>query len=1034
MLDTPTSTRTPVETSLLGDGCGSLVLRVCAGPQAGRVMRLSAGKCTIGSAPHCTLRLHGPGIEPVQCLVVNGRRQSIVRRWSAGVRLNDRAFDDCALEPGDRLTLGAVELQVLELPQQPTEPTRAARRLDHELAQCRERLTSLESRLELANRQGRRRLRAAITKLRKSQLRLSDLDARRALFTEEQRRLADEGRNLERRESEVQALLAETARRRESLAAEERTLTTQAERLREASVRWNRDRHTAEQDINARRIQLAAELDRVSDQRRHIDEEQVRLERQTDELRRREAKLADESKSLDARLAQLDNQREGLEQLERRLCERSEEARRRAEQTAERETALERREAEINRDRAAREAAWSAREAALVEREQAAEQRLAEIETLREKVQAEAVEVSRSSARAEGLTRDEARLRDTAAQLNADLRRLEEQRAALESQRAALEADRDRRETSWTDRRDDLARREAELQARIAAHDAVRSEWERTAEAKRREAAEHEAQLAARAEAVEQRHAEIERQTADVARRCELLKRNWTELCDRENRLERQTAEAAQRQAAGHSETAAASAEAETARRELAAVKDELQAVRVVTETAQLELTDARAELQRSRVVAETAQAELQTARNELTANEGRLQKHAAESQTSAAHGAELEAELAATKAALAEVQSALAEIKSELADAASHQDEIAQQLKSITAQRDAAVAERDETHRDLELALTELHALQSSPPAARAVEPTPVAASLTPTVRQVVDETNSVDAEETEAEQEESIEDGTIDAALSAPAEGDAEQEETAPPAPSESAADVLRRMGLSAALDEVTPPQPAARAPGMGLRASMNLPQPAPIERAPEPARPAAGAGHEQNEGELDAYMSQLFARLGVKQSPTAPTNESKPAREESASRAAATSEAKPVPAVPAVSQAPLEAGEFKARSVAAERGCDLSAMREIANLSARTAIQKHEIRSAVDTSKLRMIGAALSAGAAATGAWVWLVQDQMWGAALLVAAIGSTSYCLVQSAKMNVSVRKKSRSLDDVIRGTTAKMNEQPAESAE
>lgn len=90
-----------------------LTLRVRGGPRDGQVVKLSGAKCTIGSSPGCTLRLYGQDVRPVHCLVVRGKAQTVVRRWSADTLLNGEAFDDKQLVPGDRLRCGPVEFEVV---------------------------------------------------------------------------------------------------------------------------------------------------------------------------------------------------------------------------------------------------------------------------------------------------------------------------------------------------------------------------------------------------------------------------------------------------------------------------------------------------------------------------------------------------------------------------------------------------------------------------------------------------------------------------------------------------------------------------------------------------------------------------------------------------------------------------------------------------------------------------------------------------------------------------------------------------------
>ncbi len=253
--------------SLLGRLDGEFVLRITAGPQCGRLVRLSSAKCTVGSAPFCTLRLHGADVQPVHCVILHGRGRSVVRRWSDATLLNDRTFDDMPLAAGDRLSVGPIELQVVELPGKKLhEALGAVKRFGKELQADRGRLGDLKGRLDLANRQGRRRLRAAVAKLRKYQMRLAEAEGRRRLQTEEQAQLALERTRLEALDREVQARLAECERRRETLAAEEKLLLEQAERMRTLAKQSSQDREAAQEALTQRRAELAAAEARLQEQ------------------------------------------------------------------------------------------------------------------------------------------------------------------------------------------------------------------------------------------------------------------------------------------------------------------------------------------------------------------------------------------------------------------------------------------------------------------------------------------------------------------------------------------------------------------------------------------------------------------------------------------------------------------------------------------------------------------------------------------------------------------------------------------------
>jgi hypothetical protein len=111
-----TLTPTPsAPTGLLGKPTGELVLQICGGEHDGRVLRLTAAKCTIGSAPGCTLRLRARGIRPVHALILRGPHGAIVRCWSPDTQLNERGFSEALLELGDKIQIGPIMLSVAEL-------------------------------------------------------------------------------------------------------------------------------------------------------------------------------------------------------------------------------------------------------------------------------------------------------------------------------------------------------------------------------------------------------------------------------------------------------------------------------------------------------------------------------------------------------------------------------------------------------------------------------------------------------------------------------------------------------------------------------------------------------------------------------------------------------------------------------------------------------------------------------------------------------------------------------------------------------
>ena len=106
--------RTDYAPSMLNNAPGSLVLRVRGTARDGQTVQLKSPKCTIGSGPNCTLRLRSGNVGEVHCLVLRGQGGTVVRRWSADTRLNGRSFDDAHLKIGDCLSVGGIDLDVVE--------------------------------------------------------------------------------------------------------------------------------------------------------------------------------------------------------------------------------------------------------------------------------------------------------------------------------------------------------------------------------------------------------------------------------------------------------------------------------------------------------------------------------------------------------------------------------------------------------------------------------------------------------------------------------------------------------------------------------------------------------------------------------------------------------------------------------------------------------------------------------------------------------------------------------------------------------
>lgn len=112
------------------DGASRVQLRLRAD---GQLVELPPGKTTIGSSPRCNVRIQQPGVQPVHCLIVHGPEGLTVRSWARDTRLNGVSFVESSLGLGDCLSLGPIELEVID-PQAPVTTEPEKQQLAEELA------------------------------------------------------------------------------------------------------------------------------------------------------------------------------------------------------------------------------------------------------------------------------------------------------------------------------------------------------------------------------------------------------------------------------------------------------------------------------------------------------------------------------------------------------------------------------------------------------------------------------------------------------------------------------------------------------------------------------------------------------------------------------------------------------------------------------------------------------------------------------------------------------------------------------------
>lgn len=906
--------------SLLGSLTGELVLRMNNGPQSGRVVRLSSTKCSIGSASDCTLRLRGVGIDPVHCVILRGARQTVIRRWSTDTRLNDRRFDDVALRCGDRLAVGPIEMQVLAVPGEVRElAASAVRKVDVELAATSNRLERLTERLNLANRQGRRRLRAVLAKLRKYQFKLTEVEARRNRTSQENEQLAAEKAELaatrvtlELRRSELESEIrkladfdttavarrAELDRMAAQLAERDAAITSRSQKLDEQAAglttEWSR-LQAAQADLKLRCAEWEQQTHRLAEVENEATARRAELDRQSAKLGERETELRERTRVVDERTST-------LAEAERRFADRETELTRQVNDLRHQTDELTRREAEVAGRCEALKNHWHL----LTDRETALERDRAEL-TSREQALAEQVAAVAAAASAAAaavpapIVETKIVVDSTAVERAAELQRaLDNARGEL----AMLQAEQ--------------ARQTAALHQRQAADEVELIERRSALEA---ELADRRAAVEAEAADLAHRRATVELAARTVERRAELVDVWSSEM------------PAAVEAPVATTESLSASLEE---------AKDETAAAATV---ASLYAAEHQALIDRLEI--DKLEAELKTWRDEAKLWKSRFDEL---SFAPPAPTVETNHE----EAAIAPDESTESPITAE-----SLVEEPVAEEPVVEA---AALADAETTHED----------------------------------ENVADDESEMDEYVHKPEAETEVE-----------AEADVESIVPAADVKAESAADVLRRLGLSGGLEEESAETAAS--------ARQPTPPPAP---APQPAP----APHREGDESLDDYMQQLFKRLGVNQSQNAQPVAEAPAKRPMMSMPAPaprveepTTNEKSAEAPPALP--PLQPEEFKARSVAAERKSDFTALRELANMQAKTAITKHQITKQSSRSKGKLVVAILSMAMTAYCGWSYYLGYDVAKYGIGVGILTAVLFA-VQSIRLKQKSKKSARSLDDVL----------------
>lgn len=375
---------------------GDLVLRIHGTSRDGQILRLKASKCTIGSSAQCTLRLHAPGVAPVDCLILRGRKRAIVRRWSPRVRLNGQAFADAELFRGDRLGIGPLELEVLDLDRVELKGNNGI--AEGELPASPERpiCPSSEAEWTMRELQLRREQEALLRQHRENDEAYTALETAQECFSTEKKAFQHEVEEFRQAQEQI---------------------VTEKKQLDEEKVHFQ----TQTEELQESEATLQRELESVGFQTEMLRKQAEELRQQTEALAARESALNNREENCQAREREFQAREDMLQ------TRRAEEQTRQAEHDAQ-HAAWERRCSEWDSSRQQWESQKQADEEALRNCRE-------ELRTLQQTLETERHELE---AREEDLQAQRELLRSRQEDLQRAEQRLEERRTEWESERAAL--------------------------------------------------------------------------------------------------------------------------------------------------------------------------------------------------------------------------------------------------------------------------------------------------------------------------------------------------------------------------------------------------------------------------------------------------------------------------------------------------------------------------------------------------------------------------------------------------------------------
>ena len=293
---------------------GNLILRVRGSGHDGRLIHIRAAKCTIGSAAGCTLRLRAANVGPLHCWILRGAAGAVVRRLHGRTTLNGAALDEATLSSGDRLRLGSVELEVVECSTQQGDaaalPFPAAPPVAADTTELEDKLQTAVDRIHQLESESRQGFQSSIVAADRADQLRDALAAAHQQLEEACRELAATQEAMSRQSDELDSY-------RRKLNAAEAEEGEAAEQLKQA-------RQTMEAAAGQRlayQSELAGVQSRLSEESERFEAERKQREQFERRVRERETELSAAQDAIARQTAELQACRRQLEETEAAAAE-----------------------------------------------------------------------------------------------------------------------------------------------------------------------------------------------------------------------------------------------------------------------------------------------------------------------------------------------------------------------------------------------------------------------------------------------------------------------------------------------------------------------------------------------------------------------------------------------------------------------------------------------------------------------------------------------------------------------------------------